>query len=218
MAFADWALSSAAPGMIIQWDTILPIEGLHSLVMVGAAGDGAIGYVPGSNSACGRIYAFHKEVDPFSGELPVVPQWGLFAQMQTSFAIGRNAYCLMYFPNVGNKLVISKQAPSTAFSDSTGLAIGVYSGATQKMTEVYAMCLNWQTDPVSGDIALIGAVDGPIADPSTYNIDTLLDSKAIVAYTDGASPYSTGITCGVLAQNSGAFRKAYFDLVSIYTD
>lgn len=219
MAFSDWTLSSAAGGMVIQWDSILPIQGAHSLVMVGAAGDGLVYYNPGIVKNCGRIYAFHKEYDPDApGDHPVSPNWGLCTQLQSSAAIGSNAYCLMYFPDAGNKLVISKQPPSTAFSDPTGLAQGNYGGSAQTNPDVYAMCLNWQTDPDTGNMFLQGALDGPIADPSTYDITTLLTSKAIVSYTDGSSPYTTGVTSGILLQNSGARRKAYVDLVSIYTD
>lgn len=218
MAFADWTLSSAAGGMLIQWDSILPIQGSHSLVMVGAAGDGLVYYNPGVTANCGRLYAFHKEYDPFApGDHPVSPHWGLAAQIQSSAAIGSSAYCMMYFPEF-NQVVFSKQTISASFSDTTGLSSAIYGGSAQTNPNVYAMCMNWQTDPITGDILINCALDGPIADPSTYDIATLLDSKILIAYTDGSSPYHSGITQGVLLQNSGATRKAYLDLVTVYTD
>jgi hypothetical protein len=218
MAFADWALSSAAGGMIIQWDTLVPIQGLHSLVMVGASGNGLVYYVPGCNHTCGRIYAFHKEYDPNApGDTPLSTHWGLAAQIQSSAAIGSNAYTLMYFPEF-NQLVLSKGTSTAAFTDTTGLSSAVYGGTAEHNPDVYVMCLNWQRDPVSGSIYVAGALDGPIATPDTYDLDTLLTSKVIVQYTDGSSPYSTAVTAGILLQNSGAARKAYVDLVSIYTD
>jgi len=200
----------------MQWDSLIPIQGAHSLVWVNGNGQTYATYLSaGVNATCGRLRVLHKRIDTASSDVTPITTWGLYAQMQTSVSFGNSAYVLTFFPSASStQFVLSKESLSTALTDTTGLVTGFWpTGMNQPY--VYAAQLNWQTDPISGSILLIGSVDGPIADPATYDWSTL---QAVVTYTDGSSPYHTGVNAGWYGVNIGTTRKDYYDLVDIFTN
>ena len=222
MSFADWSFSkNGSATCVATWETINPIQGTHSYSVNdinNASTTFAIGLTAGVNKPCGRVRCMNKQQS--SGPT----NWGAFGQMQTAFSVLNNAYCVTYIV-ADNRIVIKKGPPDAALSDNIGLANGTYSGAAQTADTVYALQINWQTVPGSGDILIVGSFYGPVADPNDANWQLVNGSNwslltTVCNYTDAVGgAYATGVTAGMTGfDNGGTARRKMYDNVFIFTD
>jgi hypothetical protein len=215
MALADWTIASD-DSAVWTLNSIYTIKGTFSgAVFAQTPTTNLANYVVGYslapvNQQCGRIRTMYK----FDPTLRGNDSMGVFCQMQTSIGTNRQAYiALVKF--LGATCSLHKNNIVTA-NGEVGLAQVPY--ATPTLGSVYAIQLNWQTDPVSGDMLLIVSLDGPIASPSTYDYSTLVD---VISYTDSSSPLTTGYTVGLAGRIEGVGVPGHYQLydgVDIYTD
>jgi hypothetical protein len=215
MALADWTLvSDDAPTWTLN--STYAIKGTFSGAVYAQTPDTglanyAVGYsLAPVNSPCGRIRTMYK----FDPTLRGNDSMGVFAQMQTSIGTNRTAYiALVKF--LGATCSLHKNNIVTA-NGETGLVQVPY--ATPTLNSVYAIQLNWQTDPVSGAMLLIVGLDGPIASPSTYDYSTL---TTVISYTDSISPLTTCYTVGLAGRIEPVAVPGHYqlyDAIDIYTD
>jgi hypothetical protein len=215
MALADWTLvSDDAPTWTLN--STYAIKGSFSGAGYAQTPDtGLASYVVGYsldpiNSPCGRIRTMYK-VDP---TLRGNDNIGVFCQMQTSISVANTAYiALVKF--LGQTISLHKANIGTA-NGEVGLVQVPY--LLPDVNTVYAIQLNWQTDPVSGAMLLIVSEDGPIADPSTYDYSSL---TSVISYTDSISPLTTCFTVGLAGRIEPVAVPGHYqlyDAIDIYTD
>lgn len=217
MALADWTLASdQTPTWTLN--STYSIKGAFSGAVYGllpadpALGSWVTGYsLSPINKPCGRIrmmYAFN----PFVRGLDNI---GVFAQMQSSIGTGNTAYFALV-KVLGGTLSLHKDTIVSA-NVTPGLVQIPYAISATPGT-VYAIQLNWQTDPVSGAMLLIVSTDGPIANPSTYDYSTLTSQ---ITYTDSVSPLTTCYTVGMAGRIEPVGVPGNYQLmdeVYVYTD
>jgi len=216
MALADWTLvGESTPTWTLN--SVYAIKGTFSGAVFGMTpADPALGaYVVGYslapvNAPCGRIRTLVK----FDPTLRGNDNIGVFAQMQTSIGTNRSAYFAL-FKLTGQTISLHKTDIITA-NGEVGLSQVSYGPLV--LNSVYALQLNWQTDPVSGAMLLIVSVDGPVADPSTYDYSTL---TPVISYTDSVAPLTTGYTVGLAGRIEPVASPGHYilyDAIDIYTD
>jgi hypothetical protein len=216
MALADWTLASDSTPTWTLTSTYA-IKGTFSGAVFGQTpADPTISnYVVGYslapvNAQCGRIRTMYKFDPTLRGNDSI----GVFCQMQTAISAGNSAYIALV-KLLGETVSIHKNN-IVAANGEVGLAQTAYGPLV--LNSVYAIQLNWQTDPVSGDMLLIVSVDGPIASPSTYDYSTL---TPIIEYTDSLSPLTTCFTVGLAGRIEPVASPGHYiiyDGVDIYTD
>lgn len=220
MSFAQWTHVALQASGAISAEEItgpLKIRGNSSLAYATPPVPGAVtqprivsGWTAGVTSNNGLIQTLFrlKQTASSTGGL-------VFAQMQGSISPDSECYFLAWN---GTSLVMAR-GNLTEFSGGAGslpggsnVLLGSFSTSpvTANDGDVYALELKWQYDVESGGLIIIGGYDGPIADPTTYDYETI---NKVITVTD-AIPLLDGVTAGLGWSLAGGFGGA--DVMTAY--
>lgn len=221
MAFADWTYISDGGPALPVWEGVSPIQDTHSYSVNDATNSStnfAVGLTAGVSANCGRVRILNKQTNP--GAPGGIVAWGVFANIQGSFALGSNTYGCTYSASTGLVRIYKTTLSGLHGGGASGsISTDTWGGAAQGEGDVYAIQLNWQQIPATSNLFLAASLDGPIADPDTYDYSTL---QLVTSVTDGSAPYLSGVTAGFVGTNNGAAfggtHRIYYDLVDIFTD
>lgn len=196
MSYSDWTIYKEGVGYISDSEVSSgALEGGFSLkVQVnGTDKQARYGRTSGMNITSGRIRSQFKQLTTPTGDLYRF----LFAMQQTAVHKNNAAYLLVYD---GTNLSLIK---GTNLADPSPLASAAVSIT---VTSLYTLQLRWQRDAGTGHVFLQGYHG--VADDYT-------DLAAVLAATDSASPYSSGVSAGFGFAAGASLSGSFDNLVDV---
>jgi hypothetical protein len=182
------------------------MEGGYSLrIQTAGAGQHILGLTTGATITTGKVRSLVK-LSSLGDSASVARALGVFGMMQSSLAYGSNAYWAQ----------IRGTATSNPFLTQVGLVKGgidasFLSGttATKNANKDAVVCIEllWQKDTGTGQILLTGSVG---------NATDFSDLAVFGTYTDNSSPYSAGVSAGIMASSGGGDQYFLHDITQIF--
>jgi hypothetical protein len=182
------------------------MEGGYSLQLyLSGANATVLGLTTGANVTTGKIRGLCK-LTSLGDSANVARAVGFFGMMQSSILYSANAYWI--------------QARGTAAANPFLTTVGLVKGgvndafitgttATQNRNKdaIFTLQLLWQRDSSTGHV-LLTASSGAATDFS--------DLAVFATYTDASSPYSTGVSAGVMVSCGGGDQYFMHDITQIF--
>jgi hypothetical protein len=192
MSLADWTTSTSGGGGTLAaiLDTVSPIQGAKSLTYQGVGNiNGTGAAITGLNAGITNVNGWVRTMVEL--RLSALGRAGVFCMMQGA-SIDVAADCYYAFIDTTPSITLNKGA--VRGGGGTTLLATALPGGTWDVGDVAAIMLQWERNPVNGDMHLTVWCEMNIAALTTYAYDNLV---AQIAYVDTSSPYSTSLTMGV---------------------
>ena len=215
MPITDWTTVSdgtAGRTRTMTLDTTSPAQGTKCMTYQQSIDSGASG--PQTSLACystititnrnGWVRTMMRPNQPNGNNHGM--HLGVFCLLQTSIAVTNNCYMADVDYN-GNLRLLKGTLTGTPTTIGTG------AGPAMTQNSWYAISLEWSTNPLTNDVYLLVATDGPITTPSSYTYSTLTYR---ISTTDSTSPYGAGVSAGLLCRQDTTTGQLDLDRIASY--